>query len=158
MPLHLVVERGGELLGCAPMYLKSHSYGEYVFDWGWADAYERAGGRYYPKLQVAVPFTPVPGPRLLLRPGAAAESRRDHRAAMVSAADAARRLVAARHLLPRGRVGALRRGRAARRASGIQYHWYNRGYATFDDYLASAQEQQAQDHPQGARAGRASRA
>src|SRR5919106_2350855 len=55
MPLHLVVERGGELLGCAPMYLKSHSYGEYVFDWGWADAYERAGGRYYPKLQVAVP-------------------------------------------------------------------------------------------------------
>ena len=50
------------------MYVKSHSQGEYVFDWGWAEAYERAGGRYYPKLQVAVPFTPVPGPRLLVRP------------------------------------------------------------------------------------------
>ncbi|HEX3208199.1 MAG TPA: peptidogalycan biosysnthesis protein, partial [Geminicoccaceae bacterium] len=59
LPLHVVVEAGGRLLGCAPMYLKSHSYGEYVFDWGWANAYERAGGRYYPKLQVAVPFTPV---------------------------------------------------------------------------------------------------
>jgi predicted N-acyltransferase len=86
LPLHLVVERSGELLGCAPMYLKSHSYGEYVFDWGWADAYERAGGRYYPKLQVAVPFTPVPGPRLLLRPGAAAEPDAIIRA-MVSAAE-----------------------------------------------------------------------
>src|SRR5688572_28795797 len=53
LPLHAVVERAGHLLGCAPMYLKSHSYGEYVFDWGWANAYERAGGRYYPKLQVA---------------------------------------------------------------------------------------------------------
>ena len=81
-----MVERQGELLGCAPMYLKSHSYGEYVFDWGWADAYERAGGRYYPKLQVAVPFTPVPGPRLLLRPGAAAERGAIIRA-MVSAAE-----------------------------------------------------------------------
>jgi uncharacterized protein len=66
LPLHLVVEAGGELIGCAPMYLKSHSYGEYVFDWGWANAYERAGGTYYPKLQVSVPFTPVPGPRLLV--------------------------------------------------------------------------------------------
>ncbi|HLT02448.1 MAG TPA: peptidogalycan biosysnthesis protein, partial [Geminicoccaceae bacterium] len=52
LPLHLVVEAGGEMIGCAPMYLKSHSYGEYVFDWGWANAYERAGGTYYPKLQV----------------------------------------------------------------------------------------------------------
>ena len=58
------------LPACVPMYLKSHSYGEYVFDWGWADAYERAGGRYYPKLLCAVPFTPVPGPRLLVAPDA----------------------------------------------------------------------------------------
>ena len=63
----------GTLLGAVPMYLKSHSYGEYVFDWGWADAYERAGGRYYPKLLCAVPFTPVPGPRLLVRPDAPAK-------------------------------------------------------------------------------------
>src|SRR5882757_4095074 len=70
LPQHLALEdAGGQILGVAPLYLKGHSYGEYVFDHGWADAYERAGGRYYPKLQVAVPFTPVPGPRLMLRPG-----------------------------------------------------------------------------------------
>ena len=59
------------MVAVAPMYAKSHSYGEYVFDHGWAHAFERAGGRYYPKLQVAVPFSPVPGPRLLVRPGRA---------------------------------------------------------------------------------------
>src|ERR687897_349272 len=58
----------------APLYVKSHSQGEYVFDHGWAEAYERAGGRYYPKLQVAAPFTPVPGPRLFVRPGPYSES------------------------------------------------------------------------------------
>ena len=69
-PLPLVAERGDEIVGVAPAYLKSHSQGEYVFDHGWADAYQRAGGRYYPKLQVAVPFTPAAGPRLLTAPGA----------------------------------------------------------------------------------------
>ena len=87
LPLHVVVEAGGRLLGCAPMYLKSHSYGEYVFDWGWANAYERAGGRYYPKLQVAVPFTPVPGPRLLLAPGAGPEVRSALAQGLVGAAE-----------------------------------------------------------------------
>src|SRR5260221_3784679 len=68
---HLALEdEGGRLLGAVPLYLKSHSYGEYVFDWGWASAYERAGGRYYPKLQCSVPFTPVTGHRLLLHPEA----------------------------------------------------------------------------------------
>src|SRR3546814_12535906 len=68
LPQHLVLPSpdGSGLLGCAPLYLKSHSYGEYVFDWNWADAYERAGGRYYPKLQCSVPFTPATGPRLLV--------------------------------------------------------------------------------------------
>ncbi|MBW7998480.1 MAG: GNAT family N-acetyltransferase, partial [Candidatus Glassbacteria bacterium] len=75
LPRHLVVEDGaGAVIAAAPLYLKSHSYGEYVFDWSWADAYERAGGRYYPKLQSAVPFTPVTGRRLLVRPGADAET------------------------------------------------------------------------------------
>ena len=68
-PQHLsLAGPDGAIVGVVPLYLKSHSYGEYVFDHGWADAYERAGGRYYPKLLCAVPFTPVPGPRLLLRP------------------------------------------------------------------------------------------
>src|SRR4051812_29829823 len=70
-PRHVVAEDAqGKVIGVVPMYLKSHSYGEYVFDHGWADAYRRAGGQYYPKLQVAVPFTPVPGARLLLAPDA----------------------------------------------------------------------------------------
>src|ERR1041384_1513656 len=69
-PQHLVAEtEGGIVLGVAPAYLKSHSRGEYVFDAGWAEAYERAGGSYYPKLQVSVPFTPATGRRLLVAPG-----------------------------------------------------------------------------------------
>src|SRR5215813_11044892 len=78
MPRHVVVEDGaGALLAAAPMYVKSHSQGEYVFDHGWAQAFERAGGHYYPKLQVAVPFTPVPGPRLLVRNGPDSAELRD---------------------------------------------------------------------------------
>ena len=66
-PSHLVAEdETGRVVACAPVYLKSHSYGEYVFDWGWAEAWTKAGRRYYPKLQCAVPFTPVTGPRLLV--------------------------------------------------------------------------------------------
>src|SRR5690349_18287148 len=82
-PQHLALEgRGGSIVGVVPLYLKSHSYGEYVFDHAWANAYERAGGSYYPKLQAAVPFTPVTGPRLLLHPEAPAEAARALIAAM----------------------------------------------------------------------------
>jgi len=70
-----LTEEASQIAAATPAYLKSHSQGEYVFDHGWADAYERAGGTYYPKLQVAVPFTPVPGPRLLVRPGPGQEER-----------------------------------------------------------------------------------
>ena len=74
-PQHVVAKTAdGELLAVAPCYLKSHSRGEYVFDRGWAEAYERAGGSYYPKLQIAVPFTPATGPRLLRRPGPNADA------------------------------------------------------------------------------------
>src|ERR1700736_282674 len=68
-PRHLIAKLDGTVAGIVPCYLKSHSQGEYVFDRGWADAYERAGGRYYPKLQASVPFTPATGPRLLVRDG-----------------------------------------------------------------------------------------
>jgi predicted N-acyltransferase len=87
-PTHLLLDdAGGRLLGAVPLYLKSHSWGEYVFDQGWADAWTRAGGRYYPKLQAAVPFTPVPGPRLLSRAGADAPAIRTALArALVAAA------------------------------------------------------------------------
>ena len=136
LPLHLVVEAGGELIGCAPMYLKSHSYGEYVFDWGWANAYERAGGTYYPKLQVSVPFTPVPGPRLLVRPEAGAAARAMLAHGLVSAAEQLG--VSSLHVTfcrenewdELGAAGLLKR-------QGMQYHWHNRGYQTFDDFLGA---------------------
>ena len=133
---HLVVDDGrGGVLGCVPLYLKSHSYGEYVFDWNWADAYERGGGRYYPKLQSAVPFTPVTGPRLLVRPGAPEGVERALAGAMVELAR--RHGVSSLHVtFPTrdqwqhlGSAGFLLR-------TGHQYHWENHGYRTFDDFLS----------------------
>jgi hypothetical protein len=138
LPQHLVVAgRDGRLMGAAPLYLKSHSYGEYVFDWGWADAYERAGGSYYPKLQACVPFTPVTGPRLLLHP--ASERPAVARALVAGMLELARQTqVSSLHVTfpteaewrDLGEAGFLRR-------TGLQYHWENRGYASFDDFLAS---------------------
>ena len=136
-PQHLTfADANGRLIGAVPMYLKSHSYGEYVFDWGWADAYERSGGRYYPKLLCAVPFTPVPGPRLLVRPDAPAETRNHLVLGMVELAR--QRKLSSLHVnFPEmtdfeafGEAGFLPR-------IGQQFHWANNGYATFDDYLAA---------------------
>jgi uncharacterized protein len=136
-PRHLVLKIGSEIKGCAPCYLKSHSQGEYMFDHGWADAFERAGGRYYPKLQIAVPFTPVPGPRLLTRPGP------DREAAVVMLATAAAE-VAERNGLSGLHITYLTEDEWSRLgAQGLlqrtsqQFHWPNANYATFDDYLAS---------------------
>jgi predicted N-acyltransferase len=137
-PRHLVLkDAAGAIVGCAPCYVKSHSQGEYVFDRSWADAYERAGGRYYPKLQIAVPFTPVPGRRLLVGAGPSGEGRE------ALLADAAIKLVEANGLSGLhitfasegewdrlGRRGFLRR-------TDQQFHWRNAGYSTFDDFLAS---------------------
>ncbi len=134
-PQHLVATGAdGRILGVVPLYLKSHSYGEYVFDHGWANAYERAGGAYYPKLQSAVPFTPVTGPRILLRPGAPGDTFALMTVALETVA--AQMGVSSLHVTfpteteweTLGRAGWLRR-------TGQQYHWENAGYATFDDFL-----------------------
>lgn len=135
-PQHLVIEgEGGKILGAMPLYLKSHSYGEYVFDHGWAQAFERAGGRYYPKLQAAVPFTPVTGRRLLVAKGinAAAVER-----ALI---DAAIELVdmhgaSSLHItfLTEGEWCRLSSHRLLQRTDQ-QFHWVNAGYAIFDDFL-----------------------
>ena len=129
-PAPLLVEEEGRLLAAAPAYLKSHSQGEYVFDHGWADAWERAGGQYYPKLQVAVPFTPVPGTRLL-------GSRPQQLLAGLEAVTVQNELSSA-HITFINEAGtheAERRGWLIRH--GVQYHWLNRGYASFDDFLGS---------------------
>jgi predicted N-acyltransferase len=126
----LVEDDSSHLLAAAPAYLKSHSQGEYVFDHGWADAWERAGGDYYPKLQVAVPFTPVPGPRLL-------GSRPQHLLVAIETVTMQNDMSSA-HITfvdDSGAAEAERRGWLMRH--GIQYHWFNRGYASFDEFLAA---------------------
>ena len=110
---HLIAKRGGEIVGVVPCYAKSHSRGEYVFDRGWADAYERAGGSYYPKLQVSVPFTPATGPRLLVREDIAdADEVRDLLAkGLMALCRTVAGLVGPRHLRAQGRMGAAGRER-----------------------------------------------
>jgi predicted N-acyltransferase len=137
LPQHLALEDDdGKLMGAVPLYLKSHSYGEYVFDWGWASAYERAGGRYYPKLQCAVPFTPVTGPRLLLRPDAGSDAAATLIAAMLEMAR--RHKVSSLHITfpTEGEVRHLAAAGFLQRM-GQQFHWLNDGYKTFDDFLGA---------------------
>lgn len=140
-PLHVTAERGGQVVGAAPLYAKSHSQGEYIFDHGWAEAYQRAGGRYYPKLQCAVPFTPATGPRLLA-PDAATRTALLHGMAQIAdrvgcsgvhvtfcTGDEAA-LAPAADFLPR---------------ITQQFHWFNRGYASYDDFLAALSSRKRKD-------------
>ncbi|HKO73052.1 MAG TPA: GNAT family N-acetyltransferase [Bradyrhizobium sp.] len=136
-PRHLLARIEGEIAGILPCYLKSHSQGEYVFDRGWADAYERAGGRYYPKLQSSVPFTPATGPRLLIRNDfdrdeigtalasgvvALCEMTKASSAHVTFAREAEWKFLAARGFLQR---------------TDQQFHWRNQSYRDFEDFLAS---------------------
>ncbi|QQS12862.1 MAG: N-acetyltransferase [Rhodospirillales bacterium] len=138
-PQYLVAtDEAGATLGVAPMFVKSHSQGEYVFDHGWAQAFERAGGRYYPKLQVCAPFTPVPGPRLLVRPGPFAEATFDALASsMVGIADG--NGISSLHVTycPEKEWTRLSERHGFLRRMGRQYHWRNDGYADFDAFLAA---------------------
>ncbi|MFD2261568.1 GNAT family N-acetyltransferase [Lacibacterium aquatile] len=136
LPRHLIAESAdGQLVGAVPLYVKGNSWGEYVFDHSWADAFERAGGAYYPKLQSAIPFTPVPGPRLLTHPQAAPEMRQ---ALAVALVDITRRLgvssVHATFVTDEDRPAFAAAGFAER--LGFQFHWHNRGYNDFEGFLA----------------------
>jgi len=132
-PLPIVVDGpDGRPAAIAPAYGKAHSQGEYVFDHGWADAWERAGGAYYPKLQIAAPFSPVPGPRLLLRDDALAPALLGALEAVVEQnglSSAHATFVEEAQLPLFEAAGWLTR-------QGTQFHWLNRGYSTFDDFLA----------------------
>jgi predicted N-acyltransferase len=135
-PCHLVIENGDKITGLLPMYLKSHSQGEYVFDYGWADAFQRAGGEYYPKLQASVPFTPVTGHRLLVVRDAPLEETRN---ALFAAGAAAVKEFDASSLhitflteeewKAAGSLGYLQR-------NDQQFHWVNENYSSFDDFLS----------------------
>ena len=139
LPQHLVIEeKSGTILAVAPLYLKNHSYGEYVFDWGWADAYHRAGGNYYPKLQCSVPFTPVTGPRLMTRSDLNDSQRKTLRSMLMSGMlDLTEKLgISSIHItfpttkewIELGEGGFLQR-------TNQQFHWENRGFRDFDEFL-----------------------
>ena len=129
-PLPILVEQDGQGVAAAPAYLKTHSQGEYVFDHGWAEAFERAGGHYYPKLQIAVPFTPVPGRRLL-------GERRQALIAAIEAVVTQNGLSSAHATFIDKAEAAEFRARGWLIRSGIQFHWRNRDFADFEDFLAT---------------------
>ncbi|MDB5513217.1 MAG: hypothetical protein JWR08_2700 [Enterovirga sp.] len=136
-PAHLLVRQEGELRAAAPCYLKAHSMGEYVFDGGWADAYERAGGRYYPKLQVSVPFTPATGPRLMV-------GRNDDPVRMRSALAAGLEAVEAQvgassiHLtFLEEEVARELEGRGYLLRTDQQFHWVDEGFGDFEGFLGA---------------------
>jgi len=135
-PCHLLLRDETGIQALLPMYLKSHSYGEYVFDWSWADAWRRSGLRYYPKLVSAIPFTPATGPRLLTRAGT------DEVAAWHAALEAIQEFarqqdISSWHLLfPERRLSDLLLQRGLHQRVATQFHWFNQGYRCFDDFLA----------------------
>jgi len=133
-PQHLLLsDSAGAPVGAMPLYLKSHSQGEYVFDHGWADAFQRAGGEYYPKLQCAVPFTPVTGPRFLARDDAT-------RAAVIRTAEtlATRNNISSVHATFVSEAEAdLARGSGWLVRHDTQYHWHNDGFSSFEDFLGT---------------------
>jgi len=138
---HLGLHEDGELVAAAPLYLKGNSHGEFVFDFSWASAWQRAGGEYYPKLLNAVPYSPVPGPRLLA-------GRHQRSATLQQALVEAMRNEALRlglssvhaNFLPEGELGAFESGVPDQRwlvRSDVQFHWHNRDYRHFPDFLAA---------------------
>ena len=136
-PRHLLARLDGAIAGIVPCYLKSHSQGEYVFDRGWADAYERAGGRYYPKLQASVPFTPAAGPRLLIRESVEADRIGDALARGLVALCGATNASSAHVTFAREAEWKFLAGHGFLQRNDQQFHWHNQGYRGFEDFLAT---------------------
>ncbi|MCR8922021.1 GNAT family N-acetyltransferase [Dasania sp. GY-MA-18] len=132
-PHHLCVYQAEQLVAVMPLYIKQHSYGEYIFDWSWAEAYQRHGYNYYPKLLAAIPFTPATGPRLCIHPDSDA-------AALYEAVG--QQLIAQAQQLQASSVHVLYHSQANHfnapfmARSSVQFHWFNQGYTCFDDFLA----------------------
>jgi len=129
-PQFILLKRGERLAGAMPLFVKTHSYGEYVFDWAWAEAYERHGIEYYPKLLCAVPFTPVTGSRLLARDDAARQTL------AAAALEAAREFSSLHVLFPHPGEAQLLESAGMLMRRTVQFHWTNEGYADFDEFLA----------------------
>jgi predicted N-acyltransferase len=135
-PQYIVLHDGEQLAAALPLYVKGHSYGEYVFDWAWADAYHRHGVEYYPKLLSAIPFTPVAGPRLMAVDDGARAALVEVLVATQGAAE-----VSSTHVLfpPEEQARQLQEAGFMLR-SGVQFHWLNGGYGTFEDFLATLEQ------------------
>ena len=136
-PCHLLLKESDELIAVMPLYLKSHSYGEYVFDWSWADAWRQSGLDYYPKLLTAIPFTPATGPRLCVK-----SPRREEELwpVVIQAIKsfAQRQNISSWHLLfPEENISRELLGLDAHRRTATQFHWFNDGYASFDEFLGT---------------------
>jgi predicted N-acyltransferase len=129
-PQFLILERAGRFAGALPLFVKSHSRGEYVFDWAWADAYFRHGLEYYPKLLAAIPFTPVCGPRIL------AATAGDRAALIAAALDAARQFSSLHVLFPLPEEAEAMQDSGMLMRRTVQFHWRNPGYADFEEFLA----------------------
>jgi predicted N-acyltransferase len=136
-PRHLIAKLDGTVAGIVPCYLKSHSQGEYVFDRGWADAYERAGGRYYPKLQASVPFTPATGPRLLIRGGVDQDQIGTALASGLVALCGVSKASSAHVTFAREAESKFLAEHGFLQRTDQQFHWHNHGFASFDDFLAT---------------------
>jgi predicted N-acyltransferase len=136
-PCHLVLRQAQQVVAVMPLYLKSHSYGEYVFDWSWADAWRQSGLDYYPKLVSAIPFTPATGPRLCSAP----DTNSDQHWAV--AVDAIQKLATQRHisswhlLFPEEDLSERLLAAGLLRRAATQFHWFNKGYTCFEDFLAT---------------------
>src|ERR1035437_2340173 len=136
-PRHLLARLDGAIAGIVPCYLKSHSQGEYVFDRGWADAYERAGGRYYPKLQASVPFTPATGPRLLIRGGVDQDQIGTALAGGLVALCGISKASSAHVTFAREAEWKFLAGHGFLQRTDQQFHWRNHGFGSFEDFLGS---------------------
>jgi uncharacterized protein len=136
-PRHLIARLDGAIVGIVPCYLKSHSQGEYVFDRGWADAYERAGGRYYPKLQASVPFTPATGPRLLIRHGVDTDRVGTALAGGLMALCGISKASSVHVTFAREAEAKFLAAQGFLQRNDQQFHWHNQGYGCFEDFLAS---------------------
>lgn len=136
-PHHLLVRDRGQLCAAVPLYRKTHSYGEYVFDWAWADAYQRSGRHYYPKLVTAIPFTPASGPRFLLANSVEDECLLPMLTSAITEEALSLGASSWHCLFPETSVSEQLAARGFSRRLGCQFHWFNRGYRDFDDFLES---------------------
>jgi predicted N-acyltransferase len=141
-PHHLALFQNGQMVAFAPTYIKTHSHGEFVFDWAWADAYHRHGLQYYPKLLTAIPYTPVTGPRLLVRAGHSSSADLRNRLLNLAADECERLDLSGWHCNFTGITDSAALEQAALlQRSDLQFHWFNRAYDSFGSFLRSLRSQ-----------------